>query len=199
MSALFSFLAFTFVSTSLYSAGCTAQYMTCGPPLQLKNNSNTTSTSRTTVMSEETLKTHITTEMKAAMRAKNKPRLSTIRLIQAEIKRIEVDERIELNDTRVLAILDKMSKQRRDSLSQFKDAGRDDLAEQEQSELDVIAEFLPAALTEEELQTLIDKAVADSGAQAMSDMGKVMAIIKPLVQGRADMGAVSQQIKARLS
>ena len=148
---------------------------------------------------EETLKTRITTEMKAAMRAKNKPRLSTIRLIQAEIKRIEVDERIELNDTRVLAILDKMSKQRRDSLSQFKDAGRDDLAEQEQSELDVIAEFLPAALTEEELQTLIDKAVADSGAQAMSDMGKVMAIIKPLVQGRADMGAVSQQIKARLS
>lgn len=150
-------------------------------------------------MSEETLKARITTEMKTAMRAKNKPHLSTIRLIQAEIKRIEVDERIELDDTRVLAILDKMSKQRRDSLSQFKDAGRDDLAEQEQSELDVIAEFLPAALTEEELQALIDQAVADSGAQAMSDMGKVMAIIKPLVQGRADMGAVSQHIKARLS
>ncbi len=150
-------------------------------------------------MSEETLKARITTEMKTAMRAKNKPRLSTIRLIQAEIKRIEVDERIELDDTRVLAILDKMSKQRRDSLSQFKDAGRDDLAEQEQSELDVIAEFLPAALTEEELQALIDQAVADSGAQAMSDMGKVMAIIKPLVQGRADMGTVSQHIKARLS
>jgi|TARA_R110002111_G_scaffold73154_1_gene117056 uncharacterized protein YqeY len=148
---------------------------------------------------EETLKARITTEMKTAMRAKNKPRLSTIRLIQAEIKRIEVDERIELDDTRVLAILDKMSKQRRDSLSQFKDAGRDDLAEQEQSELDVIAEFLPTALTEDELQTLVDQAVADSGAQAMSDMGKVMGIIKPLVQGRADMGAVSQQIKARLS
>ena len=150
-------------------------------------------------MSEETLKARITTEMKAAMRAKDKPRLGTIRLIQAEIKRIEVDERIELDDTRVLAILDKMSKQRRDSLSQFKDAGRDDLAEQEKSELDVIAEFLPAALTEEELQALIDQAVVDSGAQAMSDMGKVMGIIKPLVQGRADMGAVSQQIKARLS
>jgi uncharacterized protein YqeY len=150
-------------------------------------------------MSEETLKARITTEMKTAMRAKNKPRLSTIRLIQAEIKRIEVDERIELDNARVLAILDKMSKQRRDSLSQFKDAGRDDLAEQEQSELDVIAEFLPAALTEEELQALIDQTVADSGAQAMSDMGKVMAIIKPLVQGRADMGAVSQHIKARLS
>lgn len=150
-------------------------------------------------MSEETLKARITTEMKTAMRAKNKPRLNTIRLIQAEIKRIEVDERIELDNARVLAILDKMSKQRRDSLSQFKDAGRDDLAEQEQSELDVIAEFLPAALTEEELQALIDQAVADSGAQAMSDMGKVMAIIKPLVQGRADMGAVSQHIKARLS
>lgn len=150
-------------------------------------------------MSEETLKVRITTEMKAAMRAKDKPRLGTIRLIQAEIKRIEVDERIELDDTRVLAILDKMSKQRRDSLSQFKDAGRDDLAEQEQLELDVIAEFLPAALSDEELQTLIDQAVADSGAQAMSDMGKVMGILKPQVQGRADMGAVSKQIKARLS
>ncbi|MEZ0121953.1 MAG: GatB/YqeY domain-containing protein [Candidatus Reddybacter sp.] len=150
-------------------------------------------------MSEETLKVRITTEMKAAMRAKDKPRLGTIRLIQAEIKRIEVDERIELDDTRVLAILDKMSKQRRDSLSQFKDAGRDDLAEQEQTELDVIAEFLPAALSEEELQVLIDQAIADSGAQAMSDMGKVMGILKPQVQGRADMGAVSKQIKARLS
>ena len=150
-------------------------------------------------MSEETLKVRITTEMKAAMRAKDKPRLGTIRLIQAEIKRIEVDERIELDDTRVLAILDKMSKQRRDSLSQFKDAGRDDLAEQEQTELDVIAEFLPAALSDEELQVLIEQAVADSGAQAMSDMGKVMGILKPQVQGRADMGAVSKQIKARLS
>lgn len=150
-------------------------------------------------MSEETLKIRITAEMKAAMRAKDKPRLGTIRLIQAEIKRIEVDERIELDDTRVLAILDKMSKQRRDSLSQFKDAGRDDLAEQEQLELDVIAEFLPAALSDEELQTLIDQAVADSGAEAMSDMGKVMGILKPQVQGRADMGAVSKQIKARLS
>ncbi len=150
-------------------------------------------------MSEETLKVRITAEMKAAMRAKDKPRLGTIRLIQAEIKRIEVDERIELDDTRVLAILDKMSKQRRDSLSQFKDAGRDDLAEQEQLELDVIAEFLPAALSDEELQALINQAVADSGAQAMSDMGKVMAILKPQVQGRADMGAVSKQIKARLS
>ena len=150
-------------------------------------------------MSEETLKIRITAEMKAAMRAKDKPRLGTIRLIQAEIKRIEVDERIELDDTRVLAILDKMSKQRRDSLSQFKDAGRDDLAEQEQVELDVIAEFLPAALSDEELQALIDQAVADSGAQAMSDMGKVMSILKPQVQGRADMGVVSKQIKARLS
>jgi len=150
-------------------------------------------------MSEETLKVRIKTEMKAAMRAKDKPRLGTIRLIQAEIKRIEVDERIELDDTRVLAILDKMSKQRRDSLSQFKNAGRDDLAEQEQTELDVIAEFLPAALTDEELQQLIEQAITASGAQAMSDMGKVMGILKPQVQGRADMGAVSKQIKARLS
>ncbi|OUS13771.1 glutamyl-tRNA amidotransferase [Gammaproteobacteria bacterium 53_120_T64] len=150
-------------------------------------------------MSEETLKVRITSEMKTAMRAKDKPRLGTIRLIQAEIKRIEVDERIDLEDARVLAILDKMSKQRRDSLIQFKDAGRDDLAEQEQTELDVIAEFLPAALTGAELQVLIDQAVVDSGAEAMSDMGKVMAILKPQVQGRADMGAVSKQIKARLS
>ena len=150
-------------------------------------------------MSEETLKVRITTEMKAAMRAKDKPRLGTIRLIQSEIKRIEVDERIELDDARVLAILDKMSKQRRDSLSQFSDAGRDDLAAQEQIELDLIAEFLPAALNTEELQTLIEQAVATSGAQAMSDMGKVMAILKPQVQGRADMAAVSKQIKARLS
>ncbi len=150
-------------------------------------------------MSEETLKSRITTEMKAAMRAKDKPRRDTIRLIQAEIKRIEVDERIELDDTRVLAILDKMSKQRRDSLSQFKDAGRDDLADQEQLELDVIAEFLPAALNDNELETLINQAVADSGAQAMSDMGKVMAILKPQVQGRADMGAVSKKIKLLLS
>ncbi len=150
-------------------------------------------------MSEETLKTRITTEMKTAMRAKDKPRLSTIRLIQAEIKRIEVDERIELDDSRILAILDKMGKQRRDSLSQFEGAGRDDLAAQEQSELDVIAEFLPAALTEEQLQVLIDQAIANSGAQAMSDMGKVMGILKPQIQGRADMGVVSKQIKVRLS
>ena len=150
-------------------------------------------------MSDVTLKALITSEMKVAMRAKDKPRLGTIRLIQAEIKRLEVDERIELDDARVLAILDKMSKQRRDSLSQFKAAGRDDLADQEQLELDVIAEFLPAALSDAELETLINQAIADSGAQAMPDMGKVMAILKPQVQGRADMGSVSKQIKARLS
>lgn len=150
-------------------------------------------------MSEETLKARITQEMKVAMRAKDKPRLGTIRLIQAEIKRIEVDERIELDDPRVLAILDKMCKQRRDSLNQFKAAGRDDLADQEQGELDVIAEFLPTALSDDELETLINQAVTDSGAQAMSDMGKVMAILKPQVQGRADMGAVSKKIKLQLS
>ena len=150
-------------------------------------------------MSEETLKVRITTEMKAAMRAKDKPRLGTIRLIQSEIKRIEVDERIELDDARVLAILDKMSKQRRDSLSQFSDAGRDDLAAQEQIELDLIAEFLPAALNTEELQTLIEQAVATSGAQAMSDMGKVMALLKSQVQGRADLGAVSGKVKQILA
>lgn len=150
-------------------------------------------------MSEATLTSRIKEDMKAAMRAKDKVRLGAIRLIQAEIKRIEVDERIELDDARVLAILDKMSKQRRDSLTQFKEAGRDDLADQEQIELDVIAEFLPAPLGDDELAALIKQAVADSGAASMQDMGKVMAILKPQVQGRADMADVSQKIKAKLA
>ena len=150
-------------------------------------------------MSDETLKAIIKQNMKDAMRAKDKPRLGTIRLIQAEIKRIEVDERIDLDDARVLVILDKMTKQRRDSLSQFKDAGRDDLAEQEELELAVIAEFLPEALSEDELESLIKQAITDSGAESMRDMGKVMAILKPQMQGRADMGNVSKKIKSLLA
>ena len=150
-------------------------------------------------MSDATLKARLTEAMKAAMRAQEKARLGAIRLIQAEIKRVEVDERIELDDARVLAILDKMIKQRRDSIQQFESAGRTDLVDIEAGELAVIQEFLPRALDEAELASLIDDAMRESGAVAMKDMGKVMAILKPQVQGRADMGIVSQRIKARLA
>ena len=150
-------------------------------------------------MSDATLKARLTEAMKAAMRAQEKARLGAIRLMLAEIKRVEVDERIELDDARVLAILDKMIKQRRDSIQQFESAGRTDLVEIEAGELAVIQEFLPQALGEAELALLIDDAVRESGAVAMKDMGKVMAILKPQVQGRADMGLVSQRIKARLA
>jgi uncharacterized protein YqeY len=147
----------------------------------------------------DSLKTRITEAMKAAMRAHEKARLSTIRLILADIKRIEVDERIEVDDARVLVVLDKMAKQRRDSISQFRAAGRNDLADAETFELGVIGEFLPQPLTEAEIAALIDKAIADSGATGAADMGKVMALLKPAVQGRADMAAVSKLVKARLS
>ena len=150
-------------------------------------------------MSDATLKERLTQAMKAAMRAQEKARLGAIRLMQAEIQRVEVDERIELDDARVLAILDKMIKQRRDSIQQFESAGRTDLVDIEAGELAVIQEFLPQALGEAELALLIDDAMRESGAVAMKDMGKVMAILKPQVQGRADMGLVSQRIKARLA
>ncbi|MGH1429925.1 MAG: GatB/YqeY domain-containing protein [Neptuniibacter sp.] len=145
------------------------------------------------------LKQQITNEMKAAMRAKEKARLGTIRMILAELKRIEVDERIELDDTRVLAVLDKMSKQRRDSISQFEEAARMDLADAERQELEVIKTFLPQPLTEEEIADLIKQAAETSGAQSMQDMGKIMGILKPQVQGRADMGIISKLVKAQLS
>lgn len=145
------------------------------------------------------LKQRISTEMKAAMRAKDKARLGAIRLIMSEIKRIEVDERIELDDTRVLAVLDKMQKQRRDSISQFDTAGRQDLADLERQELEVIKTFLPQPLTEQELADLIAQAISTTAAQSMQDMGKVMAIIKPQIQGRADAGAVSKLVKAQLA
>ena len=150
-------------------------------------------------MSDATLKERLTEAMKAAMRAQEKFRLGAIRLIQAEIQRVEVDERIAVDDARVLAILDKMIKQRRDSIQQFESAGRLDLVEIEAGELAVIQEFLPQALGEAELELLIDGAMHASCAVAMKDMGKVMAILKPQVQGRADMGVVSQRIKARLT
>ncbi|WP_286239862.1 GatB/YqeY domain-containing protein [Neptuniibacter halophilus] len=145
------------------------------------------------------LKQQITNEMKAAMRAKEKLRLATIRMILAEIKRIEVDERIELDDTRVLAVLDKMSKQRRDSISQFEEAARMDLADAERQELEVIKTFLPQPLTDEEIAALVKNAAEQSGATTMQDMGKVMGIIKPQVQGRADMGIVSKLVKEQLT
>ncbi len=149
-------------------------------------------------MSEQTLKARIQQEMKVAMRAKDKPRLGAIRLIQAEIKRIEVDERIDVDDARLLAVLDKMTKQRRDSIQQYEAAGRDELAEVEALEIAVIQEFLPAQLTEAELSELISAAITSSGAESMKDMGKVMGVLKPQLQGRADIGEVSKKIKAQL-
>ncbi|EGG99813.1 Transamidase GatB domain protein [gamma proteobacterium IMCC2047] len=145
------------------------------------------------------LKSQITDAMKAAMRAKEKERLGTIRMILAELKRIEVDERIELDDARILTILDKMLKQRRDSVSQFEAAGRQELADVEKAEISVIQDFLPAALSEEEIGQLVDDAIASAGAEGMKDMGKVMGLLKPQMQGRADMGEVSKLIKARLA
>ena len=137
--------------------------------------------------------------MKDAMRARDKARLGTIRLALAEIKRVEVDERIDPDNARVTSILDKMVKQRRESIKQFESAGRDELVAQEKSEIDVLQEFLPRALNEEELDAIISAALSDTGAQGMQDMGKVMGIIKPKVVGRADMSMVSDKIKAALS
>ena len=144
------------------------------------------------------LKDRIQQDMKDAMRARDKERLGTIRLILAAIKQREVDERIELDDTQLIVVLDKMVKQRRESIAQFEQAGRDDLIAQEQSELEVIIPYLPAALGEDEITQLIDAALEATGASSIKDMGKVMGQLKPKLQGRADMGAVSAMIKARL-
>ena len=144
------------------------------------------------------LKADINNAMKDAMRAKDKPRLSAIRLIQAEVKRIEVDERIEIDDQRLIAIMDKMIKQRRDSITQYEAAGRDELAAVEIAEIEVIQDFLPTALTEQEIDELIQATIASSGAESMRDMGKVMGILKPKIQGRADAGIVSAGVKKAL-
>ncbi len=136
--------------------------------------------------------------MKAAMRAGEKPRLAVIRLINAAIKQREVDERISLDDAQVTAVLDKMVKQRRESLSHYEQAGRDDLANQETFEIEVIQQYLPEPLGDAELDALINDALTQTGASSIKDMGKVMGILKPQVQGRADMAAVSARIKARL-
>ncbi|TVQ90830.1 MAG: GatB/YqeY domain-containing protein [Chromatiaceae bacterium] len=145
------------------------------------------------------LKQRLQEDMKAAMKAGDKARLGVIRLINAAIKQREVDERIELDDTQVLAVLDKMLKQRRDSIEQYQNAGREDLAAQERFEVEVCQVYLPAALTAAEITSLIDAAIGATGATAMSDMGQVMAQLKPQLQGRADMAAVSAQVKARLA
>lgn len=136
--------------------------------------------------------------MKSAMKGGDKRKLGVIRLIMAAIKQREVDERIELDEDQVLAVLDKMVKQRRDSIEQYEKAGRDELAEQEQFEIEVLQEYLPEALSEEEITDLIKQAMAETGAESMRDMGKVMGILKPKLQGRADMGAVSAKIKQLL-
>jgi uncharacterized protein YqeY len=141
----------------------------------------------------------IKAEMKAAMKARAKERLATIRLIQAEFKRIEVDERIDIDDARALAILDKMVKQRRDSASQYRDAGREELAAQEDAEIAVIQEFLPQQLSEAEISDAIDDALASIDASGMAAMGPLMGILKPQMQGRADMGQVSRLVKAKLN
>jgi uncharacterized protein len=146
-----------------------------------------------------TLKTQITEDMKTAMRAKDSVRLGTIRLLQSAIKQREVDERIELNDGDVIAVIEKMLKQRRDSIAAFESANRTDLADIEKFEVTVLQNYLPQQLTEDEIKVILDQVVAETGAEGVKDMGKVMAAIKPLVAGKADMGKISGLIKVRLA
>jgi uncharacterized protein YqeY len=150
-------------------------------------------------MADSPLKLQLTEAMKDAMRAKDKLRLGTLRMALADVKRVEVDERIEPDDSRVLSIIEKMIKQRRESIRQFEGAGRTDLADIEHAEIAVLQEFMPAALSEQDIDAIITQALADTGASSAQDMGKVMAAVKPQMAGRADMGSVSQKIKARLS
>lgn len=145
------------------------------------------------------LKETIQEEVKTAMRARDKERLGVLRLVTAAIKQVEVDSRIELDDEAVVLVLDKMSKQRRESLEQYESAGRDDLAAQERYELEVLADYLPEPLDAAELERLVDAAISSTGASGMQDMGKVMGVLKPQVQGRADMKALSGTVRARLN
>ncbi len=147
----------------------------------------------------ETLKSQLQSDMKSSMKSGDKGRLGVIRLMLSAIKQIEVDERIELDDDRITAVLDKMSKQRRESITHFDKAGRDDLTAIEQAEIGIIREYLPEALGEAEINKLVEKSIADTGAASIKDMGKVMGMLKPQLQGRADMGQVSQLVKSRLS
>ena len=150
-------------------------------------------------MAEHPLKARITEAMKDAMRARAKERLAAIRLILTEFKKIEVDERIDVDDTRALSVMEKMIKQRRESIKQYEAGGRPELAAVEQAEIDVIQEFMPAALSEAEVNAIIAQAIKDSGATAMKDMGAVMNLARPQLAGRADMGLVSQLVKKQLS
>ena len=150
-------------------------------------------------MTDSALKTRINDDVKTAMRSKDKQRLGTLRLLTAAIKQIEVDQRIELDDDNIVAIIEKMLKQRKDSIEQFEKAGRNELAEIEIKEVAILKEFMPEQLSDAEVETLIDEAIAATGAEAMKDMGKVMGILKPKLAGKADMGAVSGKIKAKLS
>jgi uncharacterized protein YqeY len=145
------------------------------------------------------LKLQITEDMKTAMRAKDSARLGAIRLLQAAIKQREVDERIELSDADVITAIEKMLKQRRDSIAAYESANRTDLADVEKYEVSVLQEYLPQQLTEAEILSILDQVVADTGAAGVKDMGKVMATIKPLVAGKADMGKISGLIKTRLA
>ena len=145
------------------------------------------------------LKKQIQDAVISAMKAGEKKRLAIIRLITSSMKQIEVDERIELDDQRIIVILDKMVKQRRESISQFKAAGRDDLVQQENFEIDIIQEFLPQALGEEEVDDIVNQAIEQTGASSIKDMGKVMGLVKPQIVGRADMGEISGRIKSLLS
>ena len=148
-------------------------------------------------MSDCIVKDRLTDAMKESMRNRDKPRLGAIRLALAELKRVEVDEK-SLNDQRALAVLDKMVKQRHDAIGQFESAGRTDLANQEKLELDVLTDFLPTPLSETEIAELIDFAIKNTGASSMADMSKVMSVIKPQAQGRADISSISKIVKSRL-
>ena len=147
----------------------------------------------------DNLKTQLQDDMKSSMKGGDKKRLGVIRLMLAAIKQIEVDERIELDNARITSVLDKMAKQRRESITQFESAGRDDLTAIEQEELIILKEYLPEALSETEINNLVEQSIAATGATTIKDMGKLMGALKPQLQGRVDMGKVSQLIKSRLS
>ena len=146
-----------------------------------------------------TLKPQLTSDMKSSMKSGDKHRLGVVRLMLSAIKQIEVDERIELDDARITAVLDKMVKQRRESVAQYSKANRDDLVAVEEAEIAIIQEYLPEALSEEEIDALVEQSISATGAASIKDMGKLMGVLKPQLQGRADMGKVSQMIKSRLS
>ena len=149
-------------------------------------------------MSATSLKERLTADIKAAMKGGDKARLGTLRMMHASIRQREIDDQTELGDEQVLEVLDRMAKRHRESIAQYAEANRADLVEQEESELAVIADYLPEPISDEELDRMIGEAVAETGAASMKDMGRVMAELKPRVQGRADMSAVSARVKARL-